>query len=89
MVMQAKAWLAEYQQMRYDLVSNIPRSAPKRWVAPRDDFVKINVGGAWKAKDRNGGLGVVVRDEWGTSLQLVCGQLGRLGVLSKSRRWLS
>ncbi|BFG17754.1 hypothetical protein CerSpe_040280 [Prunus speciosa] len=32
----------------------------------RYDFVKINVGGAWKVEDRNGGLGVVVRDKWGT-----------------------
>lgn len=65
-VTHAKAWLAEYQQVRDDLVSNIPRSAPKRRVVPRDVFVKINVGGAWKVEDHNGGLEVAVRDEQGT-----------------------
>ncbi|KAI5334708.1 hypothetical protein L3X38_024841 [Prunus dulcis] len=88
-VMQAKAWLAEYQQIRDDLVSNIPRLAPKRWVVPRDGFVKINVLVLGKLR--------IVMEVWEwwygmsgePSLQLVCGQLGRLGVLSKSRRWLS
>ncbi|XP_024164259.1 uncharacterized protein LOC112171288 [Rosa chinensis] len=39
-----------------------------RWVAPPAGFLKINVDGAFHHQTRVGGLGFVIRNEWGTLL---------------------
>ncbi|XP_062020959.1 uncharacterized protein LOC133737422 [Rosa rugosa] len=39
-----------------------------RWVAPPAGFLKINVDGAFHHQTRAGGLGFVIRNEWGTLL---------------------
>ncbi|XP_021809999.1 uncharacterized protein LOC110753401 [Prunus avium] len=65
----AQSWLSDFHHINN--VSRIPQAThvpPPRWTAPLEGFSKINVDGFWRADDRIGGFGVVIRNEFGAVL---------------------
>ncbi|BFG14167.1 hypothetical protein CerSpe_004410 [Prunus speciosa] len=81
LVSQASSWLQEFHSLLLGQSPSVPHQPIHRWIAPRDGFAKVNVGGVWLAADRCGGIGVVIRNESGSVLAACSKKLRNIGSL--------
>jgi hypothetical protein len=77
------AWTIKFQADEFlklnEAAANTNTEAvPKRWVAPEDDWIKVNIDGSFKPNELSGGWGAVLRDADGDVIACSAGFIPNL-----------